>query len=84
MATEARRRLEERRAALEGRLRTPAENATGMAAPDLAETQAAIDRIEVGTYGRCERCGGAIGRQRLLAFPAARYCIACASALRGS
>src|SRR5437660_1019099 len=56
----------------------------GSTEQDLAETTAAIARIEIGTYGRCERCGGAIGRQRLLALPAARYCISCAPAARGS
>jgi len=35
--------------------------------------------MERGTYGRCDVCGGAIGRQRLLALPVARYCLECAS-----
>jgi DnaK suppressor protein len=83
MAVEARRRLEERRAALDRCVLGQAESAGETIVHDLAETQAAIDRIEVGTYGRCERCGGAIGRQRLLAFPSARYCIAGASDVRG-
>jgi len=45
---------------------------------EAAETRAALTRIDRGVYGRCESCGGAIGRQRLLALPATRYCIACA------
>ena len=49
---------------------------------ELVESRAALERIDRGTYGRCQSCGGAIGRQRLLALPAARYCIACAAAAR--
>ena len=33
-------------------------------------------------YGRCERCGAAIGAERLEARPSARTCIACASGRR--
>jgi len=33
-------------------------------------------------YGTCERCGGAIGAERLEARPTARTCIACASRRR--
>jgi DnaK suppressor protein len=78
LAIEAQRRLEEHRVALEGLLALAGQG-TEEAALDLAETQAALDRIVRGKYGRCESCTGAIGRQRLLALPAARYCIACAS-----
>lgn len=35
----------------------------------------ALHRIEKGTYGRCEVCGGAIEEARLLADPAATTCI---------
>ncbi len=44
---------------------------------ELAEIDAALARIELGTYGHCEVCSGAIGRQRLLAVPLARRCLAC-------
>lgn len=44
---------------------------------DLAEIEQALLRIELGVYGQCEECGGAIGRQRLRAMPEARRCIAC-------
>jgi DnaK suppressor protein len=83
MLVEARRRLEEHRATLERAVRSHAVGNSSVV-QDLAETNAAIDRLDGGTYGRCERCGGAIGRQRLLALPAARYCISCAPAARGS
>lgn len=45
----------------------------------LADVDAALDRIAGGTYGFCERCGAMIARERLLARPAARTCITCAS-----
>jgi RNA polymerase-binding transcription factor DksA len=46
----------------------------------LAEIDAAISRLEEGTYGACERCGQPISDARLLARPVARACITCASA----
>lgn len=44
----------------------------------LAELAAAQQRLQDGSYDRCERCGGPIGEQRLLARPAARHCVRCA------
>jgi DnaK suppressor protein len=41
---------------------------------DLDDVDAALRRLDDGTYGRCEACGQPIGEQRLAAFPAARYC----------
>ncbi len=46
----------------------------------LAEIDAAITRLEDGTYGVCERCGQPISDARLRARPVARACITCASA----
>lgn len=45
----------------------------------LADVDMALDRIADGTYGRCERCGEPVTRERLLARPTARTCIACAT-----
>jgi DnaK suppressor protein len=45
----------------------------------LSEVDAALHRLEEGTYGTCESCGGAIGEARLEAMPAAVRCITCAS-----
>jgi RNA polymerase-binding protein DksA len=50
---------------------------------ELLAVESAIARIEDGTYGRCESCGRAIGRQRLKALPEAKLCLDCSSA-RGS
>jgi DnaK suppressor protein len=41
----------------------------------------ALDWIELGTYGRCEDCGGRIPKARLAAVPYARRCLKCASML---
>ena len=46
---------------------------------ELAELDAALERLERGSYGSCQTCGGAIGRQRLRAIPEARFCIDCVS-----
>ncbi len=43
----------------------------------LFQTRHAIDRIEAGTYGTCENCGGPIGKARLRAFPRATLCVSC-------
>jgi len=40
----------------------------------LADIDAALARLENGTYGRCEACGAPIGSERLAARPAARFC----------
>jgi RNA polymerase-binding transcription factor DksA len=44
----------------------------------LAEARAALERLDRGTFGRCEGCGRPISRQRLNAVPYARMCICCA------
>jgi DnaK suppressor protein len=41
----------------------------------LAEIDAALKRIEDGTYGTCVVCGKPIGDERLEALPWTRYCI---------
>ena len=48
----------------------------------LQEIDDALDKIDAGTYGRCESCGGEITDARLEAKPAARFCIDCASKRR--
>jgi DnaK suppressor protein len=50
----------------------------GQARGRLAEIDAALGRLEAGTYGRCESCGRPIGAERLAARPAAVTCIECA------
>ena len=41
----------------------------------LAEIDAALARIDDGTFGTCERCGQPIGAERLEALPWATLCI---------
>jgi RNA polymerase-binding transcription factor DksA len=41
----------------------------------LAEVEAAVERVEQGTFGICEVCGRPIGDERLEAMPAARLCL---------
>ena len=44
---------------------------------ELGDIQAALQRIEAGTYGVCTDCGGSITEARLRAYPTAKRCIAC-------
>lgn len=45
----------------------------------LEQVEAAIERIENGSYGRCEACGEKIPESRLDAIPYAVQCVRCAS-----
>ncbi len=68
MKADARRALEARRASL---------RQSPDAHHELAEIDAALERMDAGSWGRCETCGGAIGRGRLRALPEARHCLDC-------
>ena len=46
---------------------------------ELQLLQAAITRIDAGTYGACTQCSKQIAPQRLAALPYALTCIACAA-----
>ena len=43
----------------------------------LRDVVSALQKIDDGSFGNCERCGEAIGDKRLEALPFARYCIDC-------
>ncbi len=45
----------------------------------LANIEAALERVEDGTYGLCEECGVKIPKKRLEAIPYATMCVKCAS-----
>jgi DnaK suppressor protein len=47
----------------------------------LQEVDEALDRIENGTYGICEECGGPISLKRLEVRPVAKYCVPCLTKL---
>ena len=49
----------------------------------LAQVDAALDRLDAGQYGRCERCGEPIAAARMAARPTATTCIHCASGRPG-
>lgn len=45
----------------------------------LEKIEAALERLEEGTYGECEECGAKIPKTRLNALPYATMCVKCAS-----
>jgi DnaK suppressor protein len=45
----------------------------------LNQIEAALGRIQDGTYGRCEICEGVIPKARLEAIPYTALCVQCAS-----
>ncbi len=45
----------------------------------LGDVEAALAKLDNGTFGVCEGCGQPIAPARLEAKPAARFCIDCAS-----
>lgn len=44
----------------------------------LDQVDAALRRIEEGSFGKCEACGNEIAKERLDAVPYTPYCIECA------
>lgn len=46
---------------------------------EISGIQAALSRMESGTYGYCVSCGESIGFQRLQAYPSASRCLQCQS-----
>jgi len=48
----------------------------------LAEIDAALAKVEAGTYDTCSNCGNKIGAARLEAMPMATLCMECASAAK--
>ena len=43
----------------------------------VAEIDAALERVEAGTYGHCEACGKTIPHARLEVVPEATLCVGC-------
>ncbi len=44
-----------------------------------SEIDQAMERLDAGTYGTCERCGQPIALERLTAYPMAVTCVSCAA-----
>ncbi|GEM_PF-1580517 len=62
-----------------------AEASIGRALDIIADIDAALARIEQGTFaGTCEDCAGEIAPERLEAIPQTRLCVRCAAASRPS
>ena len=49
----------------------------------LDQVQTALNRIDAGTFGKCDECGEAIAKPRLQALPYTKHCIQCARKLEG-
>lgn len=47
---------------------------------ELTQLIEALRRLDDGTWGTCEECCCAIGRNRLMAVPETRWCAGCARA----
>lgn len=60
----------EKRLALENRIRQ-----------EMAKVEHALEKIEKGTYGKCDNCGKSIDPQRLEALPQASLCLNCKALL---
>ena len=91
---ELQKRIEQQRAQIAGAERDPDDEAAqavwtverelAMANLDrdtrtLAEVEAALRSIEMGSYGVCVRCAEPISDVRLHALPWTRFCLECAS-----
>jgi RNA polymerase-binding transcription factor DksA len=62
--------------------RAQAQGLLAAARRDLAAIDHAERRVRAGSYLTCERCGGRITEQRMVALPIASTCIDCASRRR--
>jgi|KBSMisStandDraft_5_1062788.scaffolds.fasta_scaffold05070_7 DnaK suppressor protein len=63
--------------------RDMAVEALNQQAHSIQEIRSALERIEEGSYGTCERCEELIPAKRLEALPWARMCVSCQSAVEG-
>lgn len=43
----------------------------------ITQVERALERLDDGSYGWCERCGNPIPVERLAAFPSATLCVSC-------
>lgn len=43
----------------------------------ITQVERALERLDDGQYGWCERCGNPIPVERLAAFPSATLCVSC-------
>ena len=50
-------------------------------AEEISEIGESLDAMKKGKYGICQNCGKPISKERLKAYPTAKYCIDCAAKL---
>lgn len=43
----------------------------------LRDINLTLEKIKKGGYGKCERCGKKIAKERLKVYPEARFCLKC-------
>jgi RNA polymerase-binding transcription factor len=48
-------------------------------AATLAEVDRALEKVDEGTYGRCDNCGQPVASERLEAIPFATLCVTCSA-----
>jgi RNA polymerase-binding transcription factor len=51
-------------------------------AATLAEVDRALEKVDEGTYGRCDNCGQPVASERLEAIPFATLCVTCSARRR--
>jgi RNA polymerase-binding transcription factor DksA len=54
-----------------------------LARASLEEIDAALARLDAGTYGRCVTCSAEIPEERLDVMPATAHCVSCRQRLEG-
>ncbi len=59
------------------------ETLSGLQAAQLDQIERALARIDEGTYGTCESCGGSIPAARLEVMPSATTCVDCQATAGG-
>lgn len=60
-------------AEVHGRITTLKDDLTGL----LGRIRSSLSNINKGTYGKCEKCGKPIEKDRLKALPTATLCLSC-------
>ena len=51
-------------------------------ARSIADIDRALEKVDEGTYGKCDGCGGVIPVERLEAMPASARCVVCSAQKR--
>jgi len=58
-------------------LRQRREVLAGRDSAEVGAIDAALERLQEGTFGQCQRCGASISAGRMQAQPSAATCLAC-------